>query len=122
MWQRLLATAVVILLVMGGGYYVYQALLPDDAQAGGPVYVTVSVIGDDLRVTIEGFGKVNPIFSSSIQTETGGFLESLTIQQGDTFYEGQIVGSIRNEDLVTEIRTLELELLHNSESSSPGCE
>ncbi|MFO8060139.1 MAG: efflux RND transporter periplasmic adaptor subunit [Bacillota bacterium] len=110
MWQRFFATAIVVILVIVGGYYAYHALMPDDAQAGGPVYATAEVIRDDLSVTIEGFGKLNPIYSSSIQTETGGFLESLTIKQGDTVHEGQIVGRIRNEELVNEIRTLELDM------------
>ncbi len=110
MWQRFLATVIVLALVAAGGYYAYHMLMGDEAAAEEPLYAAVAAKRGDLLVTVEGFGNLNPIYSANIQTEVGGFLESLTIGQGDVVYQGQVVGHMRNEEVAAQMRSLELEL------------
>ncbi len=110
MLQRVAIILIILAVLIGGGTYAYQLLIADTDDPGGPVYATAPVTRGDLRVAIDGFGNLEPIWSQNIQTDTGGFLEELTIKQGDEVHEGQIVGRLRNENLTLEVRQMEMEL------------
>ncbi|MFO7941116.1 MAG: efflux RND transporter periplasmic adaptor subunit [Bacillota bacterium] len=110
MLQRAIIVLIILAVLVGGGTYAYQLLLSGAEEDEGPVYATAPVTRGDLRVAIEGFGNLEPIWSQDIQTDTGGFLEELTVKQGDEVFEGQVVGRLRNDNLMLELRKLEMEL------------
>ena len=110
MLQRVVIMLVILAVLIGGGVYAYQVLLADSEEEEPPVYATATVTRGDLRVAIDGFGNLEPIWSKSIQTDTGGFLEELSIKQGDEVVEGQVVGRLRNDQLAMEVRQMEMEL------------
>ncbi len=110
MFQRAIGIVIILVVLVGGGTYAYQLLLAGAEGDDDPVYATAPVTRGDLRVAIEGFGNLEPMWSQNIQTDTGGFLEELKIRQGDEVVEGQVVGRLRNDNLAVELRELEMEL------------
>ncbi len=111
MWRRVLAAVVVLAVVVGGLMYARDILLGADEDADHePVYATAEVARQDLTVSIEGFGNLNPLWSNQITAEAGGYLQSIEVQQGDEVVEGQLIARLTNEDLDREARTGEREL------------
>ncbi len=110
MLQRMVATAVITALVVGGGILAYQRLLPPREQASGPIYAAAPVRRGDIRVVVEGFGPLYPVFSSDIQASAGGFVEAIYIDRGQRVEAGQLVARIRNDELAYEVNQLAFDL------------
>ena len=110
MYKRILGALVVIALVMTGGVYAYRLLLAEDETADGPVYATAEVHRDDMRVSVEGFGRLNPMFSGNVRAEVDGTVETVKVQEGDEVTEGDVVARQVSEQLEREIRELQTEL------------
>ncbi|MFO7941250.1 MAG: efflux RND transporter periplasmic adaptor subunit [Bacillota bacterium] len=110
MTRRVLGAILVVALVFVGGIYVYDILIGDAEGEADPVYATEVVSRGDLNFVVNGHGNLRPRWSESIQTVAGGFVEELNVKEGDEVSEGDIVGRLRNEQLDTEVRTMEREL------------
>jgi len=61
--------------------------------------LTVSVKQQDLQVTIEASGTVQPIQSVNISPKASGRLEELYVEQGDRVEKGQAIARMENDQL-----------------------
>jgi len=103
MVKRVIAVVVVLAIVGAGGWWAYRTLLPAAAGNGRPVYATAPVERGDIVLSIEGFGPVHPIYESDMQALADGIVQEVYVDRGDTLKAGDLVGLLRNEELMVEI-------------------
>jgi len=72
--------------------------------------LTVPVKQQDLQVTIEASGTVQPIQSVNISPKTAGRLESLYVEQGDRVEKGQPIAVMENQQFQAQLDRAESNL------------
>lgn len=110
MLKRVVAIVVMVAVLCGGGYLAYGRLVPPKEGSTGPVYATAKVKRGDLRVTVEGVGQLQPIFLSELTAAAEGTVEALHVQRGQKVEQGQLVATLRNDQIGYELQELEFDL------------
>ncbi|HHY94676.1 MAG TPA: efflux RND transporter periplasmic adaptor subunit [Firmicutes bacterium] len=110
MVKRVISALVVVAVLLGGGYLAYKRLVPAKAEAAGPVYATAKVKRGDLRVSVEGTGQLQPIFLSELTAAAPGTVESILVERGQRVEPGQLVATLRNDQIGYELQELEFDL------------
>lgn len=111
MVNRVISFILVLAVVFGGGYYAYQRMIPDKTtEAEGPIFSTAPVTRGDIRVEVEGFGQLNPVWYSSLQAPAEGTIEAVHVARGQRVEPGQLVVTLRNDQIGYELQNLELEV------------
>jgi len=106
MWRRIVGWVVVAVILVGGGTFAYKKLLPRPEESVGPVYATARVKRGDLKVTVEGTGQLQPIFLSELTAAADGTLVSVEVQRGQRVEAGQLVATLRNDQIGYELQEL----------------
>ncbi|MEW6546843.1 MAG: efflux RND transporter periplasmic adaptor subunit [Bacillota bacterium] len=106
MWRRIVGWVVVAVILVGGGTFAYKKLLPKPEEPAGPVYATARVKRGDLKVTVEGTGQLQPIFLSELTAAADGTLVSVEVQRGQRVEAGQLVATLRNDQIGYELQEL----------------
>jgi multidrug efflux pump subunit AcrA (membrane-fusion protein) len=106
MWRRIVGWVVVAVILVGGGTFAYKKLLPRPEESAGPVYATARVKRGDLKVTVEGTGQLQPIFLSELTAAAEGTLVSVEVQRGQRVEAGQLVATLRNDQIGYELQEL----------------
>lgn len=110
MVRRILATVIVAAVLFAGGYLAHGHLVPRKDDEAGPVYATARVKRGDLRVTVEGVGQLQPIFLSELTAAAEGTIEAVHVQRGQRVEVGQLVATLRNDQIGYELQELEFDL------------
>lgn len=110
MVRRILAAVIVITVLLGGGYLAYSHLVPPSEEGSGPVYATARVKRGDLRVAVEGVGQLQPIFLSELTAAADGTLVAIHVERGQRVEVGQLVATLRNDQIGYELQELEFDL------------
>jgi multidrug efflux pump subunit AcrA (membrane-fusion protein) len=63
-----------------------------------------------MRVAVEGVGHLQPIFLSNLEVAVEGFVEQVFIERGQMVEAGQVVLTLRNEQIGYEVTDLEFQI------------
>ena len=72
--------------------------------------LTVPVKQENLQVTIEASGTVQPIQSVNVSPKTSGRLEELYVEQGDQIEKGQPIGKMENDQFQAQLERFQSNL------------
>jgi multidrug efflux pump subunit AcrA (membrane-fusion protein) len=101
---------VILAVLGGGGYYLYDRLLGLREQESAPIYATAPVLRGNITVVVEGYGQLQPIFLSYLESPTEGRVESLHIEQGQTVKAGDLVAKLSNDKIGYELQEAQFNL------------
>ncbi|MDI6825509.1 MAG: efflux RND transporter periplasmic adaptor subunit [Bacillota bacterium] len=110
MWRRVIGWVLVAVILVGGGTYAYKKLLPKPEESAGPVYATAKVKRGDLRVAVEAVGQLQPIYRGELVAPVDGTLVSIEVQRGQQVEAGQLVATLRNDQVGYELQNLMFEV------------
>jgi len=110
MARKLVAPLAIAALLLYSGYQVLLRLLPPPPGQSEPVYATAEVVRGTMRVAVEGVGSLQPIFLSSLEAPVEGFVETVLIDRGQRVQAGQVVMTLRNDQIGYEVAELEFQV------------
>ena len=94
----------------GGGYLTYRQLVLVPRQEARANMQTAAVERVTLPITIAANGTIQPKQSTNVSPKTSGRLKSLTVQEGDSVQQGQILAYMDDSDLRGQLLTAQGQL------------
>lgn len=91
------AIVLAILILGGGGWYFYTS------SNSGPNYEFVVVTRGNLLQEVNVTGKVKPVDMVNLGFSTNGTLESMPVKVGDTVIEGQLLATLDDDELQSDL-------------------
>lgn len=107
--KKLIAGGIVGVIVLAGA--VAWGISRFTGNAGGgdsPQLMTTFVDRGDFTEAVETSGAVKPVTSVVVNPEVGGTIESVNVAEGDTVQEGDVLLTVKNDELDKEIRDAEM--------------
>ncbi len=93
---------IIILAVIGGGiWFGYQRKKAGGAADAGPKFDVEKVERQDIRITVESTGEVQPRNRLDVKPPIAGRLEELLVDEGNSVKKGQILGWISSTERAT---------------------
>ncbi len=108
--RRSVVPVLVAVVLLQGGRWALGQVLPAPPGQQAPVFATAEVRRGALRVAVEGVGHLQPIFLSNLEVGVEGFVEQVLIERGQTVEAGQVVITLRNEQIGYEVTDLEFQI------------
>lgn len=91
---------ILILLSLAAGGFYWNRTRTQEIETG-PTYQTVTVERQNLRVTVESTGQIDPRNRLDIKSPIAGRLEELLVDEGSQVEKGQILGWISSTERAT---------------------
>lgn len=107
--KKLIAGGIVGVIVLAGA--VAWGISRFTGNAGGgdsPQLMTTFVDRGDFTEAVETSGAVKPVTSVVVNPEVGGTIESVNVAEGDTVQEGDVLLTVKNDELDKAIRDAEM--------------
>ena len=107
--KKLIAGGIVGVIVLVGA--VAWGISRFTGNAGGgdsPQLMTTFVDRGDFTEAVETSGAVKPVTSVVVNPEVGGTIESVNVAEGDTVQEGDVLLTVKNDELDKAIRDAEM--------------
>lgn len=107
--KKLIVGGIVGVIVLAGA--VAWGISRFTGNAGGgdsPQLMTTFVDRGDFTEAVETSGAVKPVTSVVVNPEVGGTIESVNVAEGDTVQEGDVLLTVKNDELDKEIRDAEM--------------
>ena len=107
--KKLIVGGIVGVIVLAGA--VAWGISRFTGNAGGgdsPQLMTTFVDRGDLTEAVETSGAAKPVTSVVVNPEVGGTIESVNVAEGDTVQEGDVLLTVKNDELDKEIRDAEM--------------
>ena len=80
--------------------------------------MTTFVDRGDFTEAVETSGAVKPVASVVVNPEVGGTIESVNVAEGDTVQEGDVLLTVKNDELDKAIRDAEMGVRATQSSAS----
>lgn len=107
--KKLIVGGIVGVIVLAGA--VAWGISRFTGNAGGgdsPQLMTTFVDRGDFTEAVETSGAVKPVTSVVVNPEVGGTIESVNVAEGDTVQEGDVLLTVKNDELDKAIRDAEM--------------
>lgn len=107
--KKLIAGGIVGAIVLVGA--VAWGVSKFTGNAGGddaPQFMTTFVDRGDFTEAVEASGAVKPVTSVVVNPEVGGTIETVNVAEGDTVQEGDVLLTVKNDELDKAIRDAEM--------------
>lgn len=107
--KKLIAGGIVGAIVLAGA--VAWGVSKFTGNAGGddaPQLMTTFVDRGDFTEAVEASGAAKPVTSVVVNPEVGGTIESVNVAEGDTVQEGDVLLTVKNDELDKAIRDAEM--------------
>lgn len=107
--KKLIAGGIVGAIVLAGA--VVWGVSKFTGNAGGddaPQLMTTFVDRGDFTEAVEASGAAKPVTSVVVNPEVGGTIESVNVAEGDTVQEGDVLLTVKNDELDKAIRDAEM--------------
>lgn len=107
--KKLIAGGIVGAIVLAGA--VVWGISKFTGNAGGddaPQLMTTFIDRGDFTEAVEASGAAKPVTSVVVNPEVGGTIESVNIAEGDTVQEGDVLLTVKNDELDKAIRDAEM--------------
>lgn len=107
--KKLIVGGIVGVIVLAGA--VAWGISRFTGNAGGgdsPQLMTTFVDRGDFTEAVETSGAAKPVTSVVVNPEVGGTIESVNVAEGDTVQEGDVLLTVKNDELDKEIRDAEM--------------
>lgn len=107
--KKLIAGGIVGAIVLAGA--VVWGVSKFTGNAGGddaPQLMTTFVDRGDFTEAVEASGAAKPVTSVVVNPEVGGTIESVNVAEGDTVQEGDVLLTVKNDELDKVIRDAEM--------------
>lgn len=107
--KKLIAGGIVGAIVLVGA--VAWGISRFTGNAGGgdsPQFMTTFVDRGDFTEAVETSGAVKPVTSVAVNPEVSGTVESVNVAEGDTVQEGDVLLTVKNDELDKAIRDAEM--------------
>lgn len=107
--KKLIAGGIVGAIVLVGA--VVWGVSKFTGNAGGddaPQLMTTFVDRGDFTEAVEASGAAKPVTSVVVNPEVGGTIESVNVAEGDTVQEGDVLLTVKNDELDKAIRDAEM--------------
>lgn len=107
--KKLIAGGIVGAIVLAGA--VVWGVSKFTGNAGGddaPQLMTTFVDRGDFTEAVEASGAAKPVTSVVVNPEVGGTIESVNVAEGDTVQEGDVLLTVKNDELDKAIRDTEM--------------
>jgi len=108
--RRSLVPVLIAAVLLQGGRWVLGQVLPSPQGRQEPVFATAEVRRGPMRVAVEGVGHLQPIFLSNLEVAVEGFVEQVFVERGQMVEAGQIVVTLRNDQIGYEVTDLEFQI------------
>lgn len=97
--KRIILIAVVSALVLGAaGCFAVRSMLESQIQSA-PVMQTVPIMREDFSDAVSAQGTLQPISQVVVTPEIEGIIETLNVAEGSTVAAGDVLLTIKNDDL-----------------------
>ena len=107
--KKLIAGGIVGVIVLVGAVAWGISRFTGNAGAGdSPQLMTTFVDRGDFTEAVETSGAVKPVTSVVVNPEVGGTIESVNVAEGDTVQEGDVLLTVKNDELDKAIRDAEM--------------
>lgn len=100
--RRIVSLVVVAALVAGGGYLVQRSLLAGQ-RPPAPIYATARAFVGTMTADVVGFGPLQPVYLSTLQTAAGGTVTKVLVQAGQHVSKGATIALLSNPSLAAKI-------------------
>lgn len=107
--KKLIASGIVGVIVLVGA--VAWGISRFTGNAGGgdsPQLMTTFVDRGDFTEAVEASGAAKPVTSVVVNPEVGGTIETVNVAEGDTVQEGDVLLTVKNDELDKAIRDAEM--------------
>lgn len=107
--KKLIAGGIVGAIVLVGA--VAWGVSKFTGNAGGddaPQFMTTFVDRGDFTEAVEASGAAKPVTSVVVNPEVGGTIETVNVAEGDTVQEGDVLLTVKNDELDKAIRDAEM--------------
>lgn len=107
--KKLIAGGIVGAIVLAGA--VVWGISKFTGNAGGddaPQLMTTFIDRGDFTEAVEASGAAKPVTSVVVNPEVGGTIESVNVAEGDTVQEGDVLLTVKNDELDKAIRDAEM--------------
>ena len=105
--KRSIIAAVIVAVL--GGCVAWYFMMNEQNEAVEQPYVTDSVIVGDYSNDINASGSVKPVSSVIVTPEIEGIVDTVKVSEGDTVKKGDVLFTIKNDQLDRDIRLKERE-------------
>lgn len=107
--KRIIAVAVAIVIALGVAVYfiVNQTSQSEEEEEYDPLEATSQVYRGDFATTISANGATEPLATTVVSPEVEGIIENLSVEEGSTVNEGDVLFTIKNEELDKTVRDAE---------------
>lgn len=107
--KKLIAGGIMGAIVLAGA--VVWGISKFTGNAGGddaPQLMTTFIDRGDFTEAVEASGAAKPVTSVVVNPEVGGTIESVNVAEGDTVQEGDVLLTVKNDELDKAIRDAEM--------------
>lgn len=110
--KRIIAVAIAIVVALGVAVFfiVNQTSQADEEEEYDPLEATSQVYRGDFSTTISANGATEPLATTVVSPEVEGIIEDLNVEEGSTVNEGDVLFTIKNDDLDKGVREAERQL------------
>ena len=107
--KKLIAGGIVGVIVLVGAVAWGISRFTGNAGAGdSPQLMTTFVDRGDFTEAVEASGAAKPVTSVVVNPEVGGTIETVNVAEGDTVQEGDVLLTVKNDELDKAIRDAEM--------------
>lgn len=107
--KKLIAGGIVGAIVLVGAIAWGVSKFTGNAEGDdAPQLMTTFVDRGDFTEAVEASGAAKPVTSVVVNPEVGGTIESVTVAEGDTVQEGDVLLTVKNDELDKAIRDAEM--------------
>ncbi|MDO4806853.1 MAG: efflux RND transporter periplasmic adaptor subunit [Coriobacteriales bacterium] len=107
--KRIIAVAIAIVVALGVAVFfiVNQASQTEEEEEYDPLDATSQVYRGDFATAISANGATEPLTTTVVSPEVEGIIENLAVEEGSTVNEGDVLFTIKNEELDKTVREAE---------------
>lgn len=107
--KRIIAVAIAIVVALGVAVFfiVNQTSQSEEEEEYDPLEATSQVYRGDFSTTISANGATEPLATTVVSPEVEGIIENLAVEEGSTVNEGDVLFTIKNDELDKTVREAE---------------
>lgn len=107
--RRIIIAAIAIAIALGVAVFfiVTQAGQSEEEEEYDPLDATSQVYRGDFATTISANGATEPLTTTVVSPEVEGIIENLAVEEGSKVNEGDVLFTIKNEELDKNVREAE---------------
>jgi HlyD family secretion protein len=90
-------STIILLIVIVAGWYIFKN------SSGNIIQTEITVVRGSLSEIVNVTGNVKPLSDVTLAFEIGGKVQNINTSVGDKVYEGQVLASLSNADLIANL-------------------